>query len=255
MSIAQQKLERKIKQQPYARIPQRTIDWFKAREKCVITASETKYLLGSFNTQQYMNFIEHKARGETIPQYTNAAMQWGEEKEPEARLVYELITGNKVLETGLWLSEYYPEFGASPDGIIISNHLPEYALLEIKCPYSRQFTGDPGEIPLDWITQITFTRSVIGGEIAPAHLMIYIPKEEKTFIFNIRPSPGLITELLNRAIYTSRKIHQMRDEDHPYADMEYRSNVVKNYKFDPYKSLRRAVKEMDMDIAEIKRIY
>lgn len=60
--------------------------------------------------------------------YKNAAMQFGTDNEPVARLAYELETGNTVKEA---FFEKHPtlEAGASPDG-----YINEDGLLEIKVP-------------------------------------------------------------------------------------------------------------------------
>ena len=59
------------------------------------------------------------------------AIQWGNQHEEDARLQYEGETGFKVEKCGLFVSREDPEFGASPDGVIIGDRL-----LEIKCPFS-----------------------------------------------------------------------------------------------------------------------
>lgn len=60
--------------------------------------------------------------------FKSAAMEWGTNTEPVARLAYALATGNDAEETGLWLHDEIPA-GASPDGFI-----GEDGALEIKCP-------------------------------------------------------------------------------------------------------------------------
>jgi len=55
-------------------------------------------------------------------------MQWGTDNEPVARLEYELLSGNIVEDTSLWLHDNL-DAGASPDGLIGDD-----GLLEIKCP-------------------------------------------------------------------------------------------------------------------------
>lgn len=56
------------------------------------------------------------------------AIQYGIHHEAEAVKMYEVVTGNRVRETGLWL---HPSglLGASPDGLISDNKV-----LEVKCP-------------------------------------------------------------------------------------------------------------------------
>lgn len=56
----------------------------------------------------------------------------GIETEPEARAVYEAVTGNTVIETGFHAHPFIESFGGSPDGLIGDD-----GMLEIKCPKAR----------------------------------------------------------------------------------------------------------------------
>lgn len=69
-----------------------------------------------------------------IPEgYTNEAMQHGHEYEAEARDIYELETGNKVIQVGFCEDSEY--IGVSPDGLIGDD-----GLIEIKCPTDKTYT-------------------------------------------------------------------------------------------------------------------
>jgi putative phage-type endonuclease len=72
--------------------------------------------------------VSERLTGERQEMFTSAAMQWGTETEPVARLKYELSSGNDVEECGFFA---HPELmaGASPDGLIGDD-----GILEIKCP-------------------------------------------------------------------------------------------------------------------------
>ena len=61
--------------------------------------------------------------------FSNAAMQWGTETEPQARAMYELETGQTVVETGFVPHPTLGGAGASPDGLVGDD-----GLVEIKCP-------------------------------------------------------------------------------------------------------------------------
>jgi len=61
--------------------------------------------------------------------FTNAAMQWGTETEPQARAMYEFQTGRTVVETGFVPHPTIEGTGASPDGLV-----DDSGLVEIKCP-------------------------------------------------------------------------------------------------------------------------
>ena len=64
--------------------------------------------------------------------YTNTDMERGKELEASARLLYELKTGNQVLEVGYCELDEFT--GCSPDGLVTDD-----GLIEIKCPSDRVF--------------------------------------------------------------------------------------------------------------------
>jgi putative phage-type endonuclease len=114
---------------------QRTEEWFEARMGCV-TASRTADVMAKTKSgyaasrANYMaELICERLTGERQGGFSSAAMQWGTETEPQARMAYEIITGATVVETGFVLHPKIAGFGASPDGLIGDD-----GLIEIKCP-------------------------------------------------------------------------------------------------------------------------
>ena len=114
---------------------QRTEEWFDARLGCV-TASRTADILAktksgySASRDNYMaELLCERLTGASQVGFSSAAMQWGTETEPQARMAYEILTGHSVEETGFVLHPQIEHFGASPDGLI-----GEDGLIEIKCP-------------------------------------------------------------------------------------------------------------------------
>lgn len=61
--------------------------------------------------------------------YTNAAMQWGHDTEPQARAMYEFMRDIAVQQVGLVLHPSISKSHASPDGLVGDD-----GLIEIKCP-------------------------------------------------------------------------------------------------------------------------
>lgn len=114
---------------------QRTPDWFAARLGKV-TASRTADVMARTKTGYAASRANYMAdllcerlteqRGEG---FTSFAMQWGIDKEPLARAVYEARTGNTVTEVGFVDHPMIDNFGASPDG-----EVGQDGLIEIKCP-------------------------------------------------------------------------------------------------------------------------
>ncbi len=70
--------------------------------------------------------------GEREETFTNKAMQWGIDNEPNARRAFELHEMTTVRECGIFL--YSDKIGASPDGIIEETG----ETWETKCPTSKQ---------------------------------------------------------------------------------------------------------------------
>jgi putative phage-type endonuclease len=114
---------------------QRTEEWFDARMGCV-TASRTADVMAKTKSgyaasrDNYMaELMCERLTGASQGGFSSAAMQWGTETEPQARMAYEILTGRTVEETGFVLHPQIEHFGASPDGLI-----GEDGLIEIKCP-------------------------------------------------------------------------------------------------------------------------
>lgn len=61
------------------------------------------------------------------------SMQWGTEKEPEARECYKDVKGYDVVEVGSIKHKSIPHFASSPDGFIYDEDKEERGCLEIKC--------------------------------------------------------------------------------------------------------------------------
>ncbi len=113
---------------------QRSPEWFAARLG-VATGSRFGDIMAttrsgySASRKNYAaELVTERLTGQSTETFTTAAMQWGTDNEPVARLQYELATGYTVEETGFWLHNDMAA-GVSPDGIV-----DEDGLLEIKCP-------------------------------------------------------------------------------------------------------------------------
>jgi putative phage-type endonuclease len=133
-------------------VVQGTEEWFKAKAG-VPSASNFDLIVTTKGEQskQREKYL-YRLAGENIigkseESYTNATMQRGQEMEAEARQLYELITGNTVVQVGLCVAEGY---AASPDGLV-----GEDGLLEIKCPLLSTHVCYlmKGELPSDYIQQ------------------------------------------------------------------------------------------------------
>lgn len=93
-----------------------------AKTKTGASASRGNYLI-ELALQRVTKTIEGS--------YTNAAMEWGTQTEPQARVAYEVKTGNFVDQIAFVDHPTIVGFGCSPDGLVGSD-----GLIEIKCPNS-----------------------------------------------------------------------------------------------------------------------
>jgi putative phage-type endonuclease len=75
-----------------------------------------------------MELVVQRLTNKVGESFTNAAMEWGTEQEPFARMAYEAHTGTFVKEEGFVDHPTIEGFGCSPDGIVGEG------LIEIKCP-------------------------------------------------------------------------------------------------------------------------
>lgn len=122
---------------------QRSAEWFAAR--CgKVTASRVadvvaKLKSGGYGASRatYMGqLIAERLTGQPMDTYSNAAMQWGIDTEPEARRAYALVClgADDLLEkVGFVVHPDIAMSGASPDGLI-NNGSDVEGLVEIKCP-------------------------------------------------------------------------------------------------------------------------
>jgi len=105
-------------------------EWFKCRLS-MVTASEFKSVLakgeGKTRRTYMLKLASERLTGLSSQGYTNAAMEWGNETEPQARAAYELFQEVEVQQVGFCkLGQWV---GCSPDSLVGND-----GLLEIKCP-------------------------------------------------------------------------------------------------------------------------
>lgn len=116
-------------------IEQRTDEWY-AQRVGKVTASriadvvaKTKTGWGASRENYMADLIAERLTGQPAERYTNAAMQWGTEKEPEAIAAYEFLKDCETLEVGFIQHPTIEMSGASPDRRVSAD-----GLVEFKCP-------------------------------------------------------------------------------------------------------------------------
>ena len=118
-------------------VQQGTPEWFQMRLGKV-TASRVADILAKTKTgpsasrQNYLiELALQRTTGIIQESYSNAAMEWGTQTEPQARVAYEVRTNNFVDQLAFVDHPSIAWFGCSPDGLV-----SDRGLVEIKCPNS-----------------------------------------------------------------------------------------------------------------------
>jgi putative phage-type endonuclease len=123
-----------------------------AKTKTGPSASRGNYLI-ELALQRVTKTIEES--------YTNAAMEWGTQTEPQARVAYEVKTGNFVDQVAFIDHPTIAGFGCSPDGIVDVD-----GLIEIKCPNSATHWSyiKANEPPNKYFIQMQAQMAVTGAK-------------------------------------------------------------------------------------------
>lgn len=144
-------------------------EWFAVRLGKVTAsrvADVTRRTKSGFSTSRanYMaELIAERLTGETAPSFTNAAMQWGTEKEPEARAAYEFRTDREIVAVGFIIHPNMPDCGASPDGLVGDD-----GMVEFKCPNTATHIDTllSKSIDGDYIKQMQWQMACAGRQWA-----------------------------------------------------------------------------------------
>ena len=176
-------------------IDQGTPEWH--QERCgKATASRIADIIAttksgpSTSRKNYLaQLVAERLTGTVAESYTNAAMDWGKEKEAEARAAYGFLKGVDVELAPFVNHPAIPDSGASPDGFVGSE-----GLIEIKCPNTATHieTLLAGKIDGKYITQMQWQLACTGRAWCdfvsydprmPEHLAIWVkrvPRDDET---------------------------------------------------------------------------
>lgn len=97
-------------------------------------------------------------RGQT---FTNEAMQWGTEKEPDALAAYEFLTNAEIERAAFVPHPKIGMSGASPDGLVGAD-----GMVEVKCPNTATHIDTllGQNVPGKYITQIMWQLACTGRQ-------------------------------------------------------------------------------------------
>ena len=156
-----------------------------AKTKSGASASRGNYLI-ELALQRVTKTIEES--------YSNSAMEWGVATEPQARVAYEVSTGNFVDQIAFVNHPTIEGFGCSPDGLVGEG------LIEIKCPNSATHWSyiKANEPPQKYIIQMQAQMSVTGAKWCDfVSFDPRMPERSQLLIIRVNRDDEFIAEMEN----------------------------------------------------------
>jgi len=185
-------------------IVQGTPEWHALRlgkvtaSKVADVVAKTKTGYAATRANYAAQLITERLTGLPTEGFTNAAMQWGTETEPEARAAYEFNRAETVVEVAFVLHPTIGDSGASPDGLVGDD-----GLLEIKCPTTATHleTLLGGSVPGKYVTQMMWQMACTGRQWVD--FVSYdprMPESMRFFCQRVQRDDAMIAELEREVI-------------------------------------------------------
>lgn len=142
--------------------------------------------------------ICERLTGTPTESFTNAAMLWGVEMEPEARAAYEFNRAAKVQQVAFVTHPTIADAGCSPDGLVGAD-----GLVEIKCPLTATHieTLVGKAVPAKYVTQVQWQMACTGRQWTD--FVSYdprMPEAMQFFCVRVHRVPEIIEELEREVI-------------------------------------------------------
>lgn len=178
---------------------QRSDEWFAARlgkvtaSRVADVVARTKTGYGASRANYLAELVAERLTGVKAEGFTNAAIQWGTDQEPEARLAYEFRTDAAIEEVGFIPHPAIEMSGASPDALVGDD-----GLAEIKCPNTSTHieTLLTGVIPSRYETQMLWQMACTGRAWCDfASFDPRLPEEMRLFVKRFYRDDARIAEL------------------------------------------------------------
>lgn len=180
-------------------VDQRTPEWF-AQRLGKVTASrigdvmaKTKTGYSASRGNYHAQLVAERLTDTAGEAFSNAAMQWGTDTEPQARAMYSFETGIDVTETGFHEHPTIAMSGASPDGLAGPN-----GLVEIKCPNTATHIATLRGSTIDrkYILQMHWQMACTGKEWCDfVSFDPRLPLEMQLFVQRVDLDAELLTEI------------------------------------------------------------
>lgn len=131
-------------------IAQGTPEWHALRigkatgSRIADVVAETKTGPSASRANYMAELVAERLTGKRTEAFVNAAMQWGTDKEAEARHLYAFEKDAEVIEVAFVDHPTIPMSGASPDGLVGAD-----GLVEFKCPNTATHIATLRGAPID----------------------------------------------------------------------------------------------------------
>lgn len=150
-----------------AEIVQGSAEWLAIRcgkvtaSRVADVVAKTKSGWGASRYNYQAQIIAERLTGEVADSFTNSAMQWGTEQEPQARVAYEFYADVDVMQVGFIDHPRIAMTGASPDGLVGDD-----GLVEIKCPNTATHIDTllSQKVPAKYVTQMMWQMACSGRQ-------------------------------------------------------------------------------------------
>lgn len=187
-------------------------EWFALRVGKVTASrvadviAKTKTGWGASRANYMAELIAERLTGEPSEKYTNAAMAWGTDKEPDARAAYEFFRDAAVTEIGFVDHPSISMTGASPDGLVGDD-----GLVEIKCPNTATHLDTllSQTVPAKYVTQMLWQMEVTGR--AFCDFVSYdprLPESMSLFVKRVERDDKRISELRSSVVEFLEEVEQ-----------------------------------------------
>lgn len=130
----------------------------------------------SASRQNYLSqLVVERLTGTPVSSFQNEAMRLGTEREPQARLAYEVLTGTEVRQVGIIQHPSLEMSCSSPDGLVSSD-----GAIEIKCPthathLETLLSDKDSSVPSKYVAQIQWLMACSSKAIQWTDFISYNP--------------------------------------------------------------------------------
>lgn len=179
-------------------------EWLNARlgkvtaSRVADVIAKTKSGYSTSRANYAAQLIAERLTGEIAEGFTNAAMKWGTDIEPDARTAYEFMCDASVVQVGFVSHPTIEMTGASPDGLV-----GDAGLIEIKCPNTATHieTLIGGAVPAKYVTQMQWQMACTGR--AWCDFVSFdprMPEAMRMFVRRVERDAALIADLEKQVI-------------------------------------------------------